>query len=84
MVVTQAQADDGVQVTLTPDRGELAVGDPVQFMLEVNHPAGYQVIIPKLEPVWGEFEVRSQSQAATVANDDGTETTQPDHRGDPV
>ena len=74
-VATQAQADDGLQVTLTPDRGELAVGDPVQLILEVKHPAGYQVIIPKLGPVWGDFEVRSQSQASTVANDDGTETT---------
>jgi hypothetical protein len=54
----------------------MAIGDPVQLMLGVNHPAGYQVIIPKLEPVWGEFEVRSQSQTATLANDDGTETTQ--------
>ena len=76
LVATKAQADDGVQVTLTPDRGELAVGDPVQLTLEVNHPAGYQVIIPKLEPVWGEFEVWNQSETTTVANDDGTETTQ--------
>jgi hypothetical protein len=37
---------------------------------------GYQVIIPKLEPLWGEFVVWSQSQATTVANDDGTETTE--------
>jgi hypothetical protein len=75
LVATQAHADDGVQVTLTPDRGELAVGDPVQLTLEVHHPAGYQVIIPKLEPLWGEFEVRGQSRANTVANDDGSETT---------
>lgn len=76
LVATQARADEGVQVTMTPDRGEMAIGDPVQLTLEATHPAGYQVIIPKLEPVWGEFEVRSQSQATTVANDDGTETTQ--------
>jgi hypothetical protein len=44
-------------------------------VLEVNHPAGYQVIIPKLEQVWGPLEVRGQSQATTIANDDGTETT---------
>jgi len=71
----RAQADELVQVTLTADREEMAVGDPVLLTLEVNHPAGYQVIIPKLEQMWDDFEVRGQSQATTVANDDGTETT---------
>lgn len=69
------QAAEGVQVTLTADKSELAVGDPVQLTLEVTHPASYQVIIPKLEQAWGDFEVRSQSQSTTTANDDGTETT---------
>ena len=69
------QSPNGVQVTLTADRNELTVGDPVVLALEVTHPAGYQVIIPKLEQVWGDFEVRSQSAATTTANDDGTETT---------
>lgn len=76
LVASRAWADDGVQATLTADRDELTVGDPVQLLLEVNHPAGYQVIIPRLEPAWGAFEVRGQSQATTLANDDGTETTQ--------
>jgi hypothetical protein len=70
-----ALAADGVKATLTPDREELAVGDPVQLTLEVTHPAGYQVILPKLEQAWGPFEVRGQSQATTAANDDGSETT---------
>jgi hypothetical protein len=69
------QSPDGVEVTLSPDRNELTVGEPVLLALEVTHPAGYQVIIPKLEQVWGDFEVRSQSAATTTANDDGTETT---------
>ena len=68
-------AAEGIEVTLTPDREELTVGDPVQLTLEVTHPTGYQVILPKLEQAWGPFEVRSQSQATTTANDDGTETT---------
>jgi hypothetical protein len=68
-------AAEGIEVTLTPDRQELAVGDPVQLTLEVTHPAGYQVILPKLEQAWGPFEVRSQSQATTTANDDGSEAT---------
>ena len=73
--VLPAMADDGVQVSLTPSTQELTVGDPVALALEVHHPAGHQVIIPKLEQMWGPLEVRSQSQAATTANDDGTETT---------
>jgi hypothetical protein len=65
-----------VQVTLTPDRESLTVGDPVQLTLSINHPAGYQVIIPQLGRLWGDFEVLSQSQATTVVNDEGTQTTQ--------
>jgi hypothetical protein len=68
-------ADDGVELSLTPSTQELTVGDPVALTLEVHHPAGYQVIIPKLEQAWGPFEVRSQSQSATMAHNDGTETT---------
>jgi hypothetical protein len=68
-------AAGGIEATLTADREELSVGDPVQLTLSVTHPAGVQVILPQLEPAWGPFEVRSQSQAATAANDDGTETT---------
>jgi hypothetical protein len=71
----QVWAADGVEVRLTPERNELTVGDPVQLTLEVNHPAGTQVIIPQLDPEWGNLEVRSQSPATVVANDDGTETT---------
>jgi hypothetical protein len=69
------QAAGNVQATLTAERSELTVGDPVQITLEVTHPADYQVIIPKLEPGWGDFEVRGQSQAETLPNADGTETT---------
>lgn len=75
MLALPVQAAGDVQVALTADRNELTVGDPVQLTLEVNHPAGYQVIVPKLEQMWGDFEVRGQSQATTTLNDDGTETT---------
>ena len=75
LIAFPANADGSVEVTLTPDRNELTVGDPVHLALEVTHPAGYQVIIPKLEQAWGDFEVRSQSAATTTANDDGTGTT---------
>lgn len=75
LVAAPAWADGEVQVALTPETNELTVGDPVQLALEVTHPAGYQVIIPQLEQMWGPFEVWSQSGAETTANDDGTETT---------
>ena len=44
-VVTHARADEPVEATLTADRAELTVGDPVQLTLEVTHPDGYQIII---------------------------------------
>jgi hypothetical protein len=75
MVVLPASAAADVQVSLTSSSSELTVGDPVHITLDVNHPAGYQVIIPQLEGVWGDLEVRSQSQTTTMANEDGTETT---------
>lgn len=71
----QAWAAEGIEVRLTPERKELTVGDPMQLTLEVSHPAGSQVIIPQLGETWGNFEVRGQSPASTVANNDGTLTT---------
>jgi hypothetical protein len=75
VVAMPVQAAPGVEISLTADRQELTVGDPALLTLEVRHPAGYQVIIPKLEQVWGDIEVRNQSPATTTANDDGSETT---------
>jgi len=75
LFVLPAQAQGDVSVVFTAGESELTVGDPVKLTLEVKHPAGYQVIIPKLEQTWGDFEVRSQSQPETIPNDDGTETT---------
>ena len=69
-------ADSLVQVTLTPSTEELSVGDPVQLALQVSAPAGYQVIVPKLEQHWGPFEVRDQSAAVVETMDDGTQSTQ--------
>lgn len=67
---------DGITTALTPNKTELAVGDPVELTLTVTHPADTQVIIPKLDKTWGPFEVWGQSQATTVDNGDGTATTQ--------
>ncbi len=68
-------AAEEVQATLTAGQSEVTVGDPVELTLEVTHPAGYQVIIPKLGQSWGNFEVRSQPQAEIVTDDDGRATT---------
>ena len=69
IVAVPAQAEEGLPATLASDREQLTVGDPVELTLEVNHPAGYQVIIPQLEGTWGDLEVRSQSpeRARTAA-----------------
>ena len=75
LIAWPAQGAENVQASLTADRGELTIGDPVQLTLEVAHPAGYQVIIPKLEQSWGEFEVQRQSGTETLPDGDGTETT---------
>lgn len=70
-----ARADGSVEARLTPSQNELTVGDRIELTLEVTHPADYQVIIPQLQQNWGPFEVQGQSQATTVANDDGSATT---------
>ena len=70
-----AWAAGPVSVTLTADKNELTVGDPVKLTLEVDHPAETHVIIPPLDKTWGDVEVRSQSKAETVDNGDGTQTT---------
>jgi hypothetical protein len=70
-----ALADDGVTAKLIPSQTELNLGDPVTLTLEVTHPAGYQVIVPKLPRQWGSYEIISQSPTETTANSNGTETT---------
>jgi hypothetical protein len=70
------QAQGNVNVSLTAAQEQLTLGDPVDLTLQVTHPEGYQVIIPKLEQTWGPFEVKGQSQTSTTTNGDGTATTQ--------
>lgn len=68
-------AQSPVTATLTVPEEARTVGDPLELMLLVNHPAGYHVITPELPETWGDFRVVSQSPATTIKNDDGTETT---------
>lgn len=72
---TGAQENLPVEATIIVPAGELTVGDPIELTISVNHPAGYQIIMPDLDEKWGEFVVMSQSATATVANADGMETT---------
>ena len=79
VVVDTAMAESvpppGVHTSLTADRSTLTVGDPLELTLEVGHPADRVVVVPRLGPEWGSFEVLSQTPAQTVSNGDGSETT---------
>ena len=67
--------DSTIRVSLTADRSNLTVGDFVTLVLEITHPAGHVVVVPRLGREWGSFEVVTQATAQTGSNGDGTETT---------
>jgi hypothetical protein len=75
LLALPAQAAEGVKATLTASQTELTVGDPVQLTLTVTRPAGSQVIFPKLDQQWGQFEVQNQAPVTTVTNPDGSQTS---------
>ena len=79
MAPAAAAAQDGtrsdIRISFTADGPTLTVGDIVTLMLEVTHPADHVVVVPRLGPEWGPFEVISQTPARTDSNGDGTETT---------
>ena len=75
VAVAQDASHSGVRISLTADRSILTVGELVTLTLEVTHPADHVVIVPRLVPEWGPFEVVSQTPAQTYSNADGTETT---------
>lgn len=70
-----AQSGNNTEARLLIQEGQLTVGDPIEVILSVTHPEGYQAIMPQLETQWGDFVVQSQSAPETVANGNGTETT---------
>ena len=74
-VVAQDGSHAGVRVSLKADRTALTVGDLVTLTLEVTHPLDHVVVVPRLGPEWGPFEVISQTTAHVSSNGDGTETT---------
>ena len=75
LITLPVQEDGGIQTTLTANQETITVGDPVELTLKVTHPTNQQVIIPKLERNWGDFEVQDQSSAKTIINENGTATT---------
>lgn len=50
--------------SVTVGDAPITVGDVVELMIEVRHPAGTVAIIPTLEQDWGDLEVRSQGPVA--------------------
>ncbi len=70
-----AQAAGGVTAALGTSGRPVTVGDPVGLVVSVRHPAGYQVVPPRLEATWGDFSVRSVAPARVTTNPDGTSTT---------
>ena len=71
----QADASSSVQISFTPSRTELTVGDPVTLTLEITHPRDHVVVLPRLGRNWGQFEVLSQTGARITVNDAETRTT---------
>ena len=75
VALAQDASHSGVRISLTADRAALTVGELVTLTLEVTHPSDHVVVVPRLIPEWGPFEVLSQTPAQTYSNADGTETT---------
>ena len=75
VAVAQDGPHSSIRVSFTADRAALTVGDIVTLTLEVTHPGDHVVVVPRLTPEWGPFDVVSQTPAQTDSNGDGTETT---------
>ena len=73
-----AQEEDpasDVYISFEADRSNAEFGDEIILTLQVTYPDDHNAIVHKLPRDWGSFEIRDQSQAQTVFNDDGTKTT---------
>ena len=72
--MAQSVPPPGVGVSFTSDRSDLTVGDVATLSLVVSHRADLSVVIPRLEPEWGPFEVQAQTSVQTVSADAGMRT----------
>ena len=70
----QSGPPPGVRVSLAADSSELTVGDLITLSLIVSHPEDSTVVIPRLGPEWGPFEVQAQTSVQTVSLTDGVRT----------
>jgi hypothetical protein len=76
---------EDITSNLKAESSEITVGDPVHLVLEVRHPQGVQVLLPKLGREWTDpqlaetgrpvFEVLKQNPPEVKENGDGTQTT---------
>ena len=73
--LAQNPPPSGILTSLTSDRSELTVGDPVTLTLGVMHAQDQAVVLPRIGPEWGPFEVWSHTTGQTISNGDGTKTT---------
>ncbi len=55
-------SDGPVKATLTTDRSEARVADPIQITLDVEAPTGTRVELPKIANHLGDFDIRSSKQ----------------------
>lgn len=76
LFLRSVHAQEGMTAALTSEQQDLTVGDVVDLLLEVSHPAGEHVIFPQLGQTWGDFEVREQSPPAVMTHEDGSQSSQ--------
>lgn len=68
-------ADVDFYVVPPAEEKPLTVGDRITLRLEVKHPSGSKIELPRLDEEWGSFEVIEQTEAETVSQGDGTSVT---------
>ena len=64
-----------VELNMKVEPETIYVGDPFTITLSATYPSDHFVIFPQVPSEWGEFEVRSQTSAPTIENDDGALTS---------
>jgi hypothetical protein len=74
--VGPAAAQSDISAVMTAVQPIAHIGQPVDLVVMVNHPAGYRLIAPQLAQPWGDFEVRQQSVPVVTATGDGRESSQ--------
>ena len=71
-----AAAQSDISAVMTAVQPLAHIGEAIDLVVMVEHPAGYRLIAPQLEQAWGDFEVRQQSAPEVTATGDGRESSQ--------